>query len=810
MRIALENPEKLDLSPPIQPLLETMFADYRRIIVKKEFGGGFSGGRVLEVQPIKSDGTPELPLVVKLAAISLIQKEWTAYRQHIQNRLPYAATLRDEPVLLPEAGWGGLRYTLMGGSTFEVMSLRDYCRRLDVTAQTAGVVLERLLKIMRPIWQHHYISPKFQLRTSYDSLLPVNLLIEARPALPDGPLYRLTPDSALWQPPQVGDRVCVSGFAVVKTNPTTQTITLNRPNIAPEIPSYYLRCKMPAPDEVAGYRMHQIIDSFAGEVKETRLSKLTHEIQQAFDGRIDLMGPVVYSMDSAGLPNPLHAVDNILNQTREVNIASIHGDFNLENILIEPETGIIHLIDFADAREDHVLHDLLRLETEIVTRLIPEMLHRHDLAPLPALAALYWPLHLAWPGESQQPVLPHPALEKAWMMLTMLRKVARDYLNRADDVTEYYQGLIIYLLGALKFKNLNQMAEYPLPKQAAFWAAALIRLLSTESLEQAKAPPALAALLLDLPEAPPLRVASQAPVALTLAEATQKLTSLPLDVIPPLASLPPKSRMSLSRNPMFVGRQRDLKALARALKGSETVVIGQVETAAATGMGGIGKTQLASEFVHHYGQYFAGGVFWLSFADPNAIPAEIAACGGVGTLDLRPNFGELSLDDQVSLVKAAWQEPVPRLLVFDNCEDPSLAAKWRPSSGGCRILLTSRRLDWEPHLGVQPLPVDVLSRQESMALLRQHQPDADDQTLNDVAEELGDLPLALHLAGSYLARYRRIITPAQYLAQLRDPNLLQHRSLQGSWASPTGHVQNVYRTIALSYNRLDPTDSVDR
>jgi hypothetical protein len=180
-------------------------------------------------------------------------------------------------------------------------------------------------------------------------------------------------------------------------------------------------------------------------------------------------------------------------------------------------------------------------------------------------------------------------------------------------------------------------------------------------------------------------------------------------------------------------------------------------------------------------------------------------------LDLRPNYGDLSLDDQVSLVKAAWQEPVPRLLVFDNCEDPSLVAKWRPSSGGCRVLLTSRRLDWEPDLGVQPLPLDILSRQESLALLRQHQPDADDEILNVIAEELGDLPLALHLAGSYMARYRRVISPAQYLEQLRDPNLLQHHSLrQESTVSPTDHNQNVYRTIALSHDQLKPADPTDK
>jgi hypothetical protein len=206
-----------------------------------------------------------------------------------------------------------------------------------------------------------------------------------------------------------------------------------------------------------------------------------------------------------------------------------------------------------------------------------------------------------------------------------------------------------------------------------------------------------------------------------------------------------------------------------------------------------------------------GGVFWLSFADPKAVPAEIAACGGANTLHLRPNFADLPLDEQVQLVQAAWQDPLPRLLIFDNCEDPDLLIRWRPTSGGCRVMVTSRRADWASTLGVQHLPLGVLQRWESIALLREHQPNAEDEILDAIAAELGDLPLALHLAGSYLARYRRSITPAQYLAQLQDPALLQHHSLKSQDVfSPTDHLQNVYRTISLSYDQLKPDDPIDK
>lgn len=288
------------------------------------------------------------------------------------------------------------------------------------------------------------------------------------------------------------------------------------------------------------------------------------------------------------------------------------------------------------------------------------------------------------------------------------------------------------------------------------------------------------------------------------------LEALPLHTLPDYGPLPLGSQMPLTRNPLFVGREQDLHNLAHALMGGQTVAIGNTGTAAATGLGGIGKTQLANEFVHRYGQFFYGGVFWLSFADPKAVPSEVANCGRVGAMDLRPNFADLPLEDQVRLVKAAWQETTPRLLIFDNCEDPELLFEWRPVSGGCRVLVTSRRAEWEPTLGVNTLMLDVLKREESIALLRKYNFAGEAEILNEIAKELGDLPLAIHLAGSYLYRYQRVVSPADYLTQLRDPALLEHPSLKGTGISPTRHTQNVYKTITLSYDRLDPTDAIDR
>jgi len=298
---------------------------------------------------------------------------------------------------------------------------------------------------------------------------------------------------------------------------------------------------------------------------------------------------------------------------------------------------------------------------------------------------------------------------------------------------------------------------------------------------------------------------------ITLAQAQELLASLPLDTIPDPGALPPGSRMPFAPNPLFIGREPDLQQLARTLKGEEgrTVAIGQI--AAATGLGGIGKTQLASEFAHRYGSYFAGGVFWLNFADPQVIPAEIAACGGVIGMDLSSDFGALPLADQVRLVLSAWQSPLPRLLIFDNCEDERLLAQWRPPTGGARVLITSRRAHWNADLGVQALPLDVLARPESITLLCRHRSGLSDNQANAIADELGDLPLALHLAGSFLATYRHAPfgAPAAYLEALRAAGLEHISMTEEDKTLTTGHAKHVGQTFALSYARLDADDLTD-
>jgi len=88
------------------------------------------------------------------------------------------------------------------------------------------------------------------------------------------------------------------------------------------------------------------------------------------------------------------------------------------------------------------------------------------------------------PGQSAAGKPPHRTLEKPLAMLVAIRRTARKYLFDPEDWTEYYQGLVLYLLGAMKFGNLDRIPEAPapLPKQVAFWGAAVAGNLTKGSL----------------------------------------------------------------------------------------------------------------------------------------------------------------------------------------------------------------------------------------------------------------------------------------------------------------------------------------
>jgi tetratricopeptide (TPR) repeat protein len=286
--------------------------------------------------------------------------------------------------------------------------------------------------------------------------------------------------------------------------------------------------------------------------------------------------------------------------------------------------------------------------------------------------------------------------------------------------------------------------------------------------------------------------------------AYQLPSSPPKGTLAERGPLPPGFRMPFLPNAVFTGRQEYLTDLADILlhPGQD----GAADTGVVvTGIGGVGKSQLAVEFCYRYGRFFQG-VHWIQ-ANLN-ISAEVVECGLAMGLPGWPD----KLPEQVAATIRAWQEGGRRLIVLDNAEDLRLVQEWMPKLQPCRLLITSRRDNWPADLGIQTKRLDELTRIQSIELLRKLAPRlqkvADDE-LGELANYLGDLPLALDLAGRYL-KERTELSIKGYLEELEAAgNALEHTSLK-NWVehNPTNHSTSLAATFALSWDQLGEADDL--
>jgi hypothetical protein len=236
-------------------------------------------------------------------------------------------------------------------------------------------------------------------------------------------------------------------------------------------------------------------------------------------------------------------------------------------------------------------------------------------------------------------------------------------------------------------------------------------------------------------------------------------------------------RVPFLRNPGFVGRDDDLARLHDLLQKGGAV---GVRPAALTGMGGIGKTQLAVEYVYRYRGEHPGGVYWVNAAEPlQAEFARLAIEVRLGAEDAP----EAERQRRLALAFAGYLEARPdALAVFDNVEDPlalrSPGPGFVPEQLGCLLLFTTRRRDPDSPfetVDVRVLPEDIalrllLSGGARRALL-DGGPAAEINAARVICASLGCLPLALVLAAAFLARYPRIAL-GEYLARIRKEGAL--------------------------------------
>jgi hypothetical protein len=241
--------------------------------------------------------------------------------------------------------------------------------------------------------------------------------------------------------------------------------------------------------------------------------------------------------------------------------------------------------------------------------------------------------------------------------------------------------------------------------------------------------------------------------------------------------------------PVAAGRLRrpaDEALEAAVTAGDGAAVVGQV----LSGLGGVGKTQLAAGLAHAWWQQQRVELLvWVTATSRTAVLTRYAqtAADVTGVEDPDPEQGAERLLAWLAGTDRRW------LIVLDDLTNPAdLRGLWPPITGSGRTVVTTRRRDAALLAGRALIDVDLFTSAEAVAYLHGklgERPHRLDQAA-ELTQDLGRLPLALAQAAAYIidqdltcADYRQRLTRRRLHAL--HPNVLpddQQTAVADTWA----------------------------
>ena len=229
-----------------------------------------------------------------------------------------------------------------------------------------------------------------------------------------------------------------------------------------------------------------------------------------------------------------------------------------------------------------------------------------------------------------------------------------------------------------------------------------------------------------------------------------------------------------SRNRCFCGRDRELEAIVTKLKNTPNGCI----HSAICGLGGVGKTSLAVEFLWQNDKEYPGGIFWISGENNNHFQRSVG--------EMARQIGTFESDFDNSLSRTLdWLGKRDDLwcLVVDNLDELEMSTEmcklltghWKYMARG-HIIITTRREISEigEETGIDEqccIDLKCLTEEEGIQFLRLRtgKDQGEEKDLRQLVRELGGLPLALDQAGAYIRNVKQSIK--QYVKKYKEQKL---------------------------------------
>ena len=234
----------------------------------------------------------------------------------------------------------------------------------------------------------------------------------------------------------------------------------------------------------------------------------------------------------------------------------------------------------------------------------------------------------------------------------------------------------------------------------------------------------------------------------------------------------------------FVGRELEIDTLINALRRESRACI--------TGMGGIGKTELALLVAERLRDDYPDAQFFINLQGTDDNPRSPQEAMAICIRALLGPEAKLPEDpEQLSHLYRSQLSGKRVLLLLDNAADSAQVRPLIPPTG-CAVLVTSRQSVSLPSM--TPLTLYPLIEEEAQQLLLEIAPRAE-SAAEQICKLCGYLPLALRAAGSLL-RITAALDPVDYAAQLQDERSRLER------IGTQGVEIGVVASFNLSYARL--------
>lgn len=172
-------------------------------------------------------------------------------------------------------------------------------------------------------------------------------------------------------------------------------------------------------------------------------------------------------------------------------------------------------------------------------------------------------------------------------------------------------------------------------------------------------------------------------------------------------------------------------------------------------------------------------MYWINCSDDELIEEELALCARAGLFP-DGDWTDGDIHTVVGKVQESWQEPVRRLIIFDECEDEDTLRRltYRPLLGKCYVLVSSLNTRWKTAPGTVVYPLSPLPEELGVQLLLAHKCGVDRTQARAIVTILEGMPLAIQSVGRYFA----LIPGVSAWTLLEE---LQAAWSQGSEAVPT-------------------------